>query len=325
MTIYNNVLELIGNTPIVELHSFDTGHCRLFIKLESQNPGGSIKDRIAVAMISDAEQRGQLKPGGTIVEATAGNTGVSLALVAALKNYKTLIVMPDKMSQEKVQHLKAMGAEIVMTRSDVSKGHPEYYQDLAERLAAERDNAFYINQFANQNNPQAHEKHTAPELWQQMAGNVDAIVLGAGTSGTITGLGNYFRKVKPDLDLVLADPQGSILEEYINHNNIVNKQANWLVEGIGEDYLPVISDFSQVKQAITVNDKDSFLTARALLRQEGIFAGSSTGTLLHAALVYCRQQTTAKRVLTFACDDGAKYLSKLYNDDWLAQQGFTTE
>lgn len=322
MPIYKNVLDLIGNTPIVELSSFDTGPCRLFIKMESLNPGGSIKDRIALMMIEDAEQKKQLLPGGTIVEATAGNTGVSLAMVAALKGYKMLIVIPDKMSQEKIEHLKAMGAEVVLTRSDVSKGHPEYYQDLAQRLAQERANAFYINQFANPNNPKAHELLTAPEIWQQMENDLDAIVLGAGTSGTVTGLGRYFKKVQPNVELVLADPKGSILQHYIATGEVLTKSASWLIEGIGEDYLPVISDFSAVKEAITVDDKDAFSTARALLRQEGIFAGSSTGALLHAALVYCRRQTKAKRVLTFACDGGSKYLSKMYSDAWMKQQGF---
>ena len=321
MTVFNNVLELIGNTPIIKLNRFDTGLCTLYMKMENQNPGGSIKDRIALTMINDAEEKQQLLPGGTIVEATAGNTGVSLAMVAALKGYKLVIVIPDKMSQEKIEHLKAMGAEVILTRSDVSKGHPEYYQDMAERLAKERG-AYYINQFGNPSNSKAHELSTAPEIWRQMDQRLDAIVLGAGTSGTVTGLSNYFRGVAPALELVLADPQGSILQHYISTKEIIAKQGSWLVEGIGEDYLPVISDFSRVKEAITVSDKDALLMARTLLQREGIFAGSSTGALLFAALDYCQRQNTPKRVLTFACDTGAKYLSKMYNDAWMKQQGF---
>ncbi|MBS0358957.1 MAG: cysteine synthase family protein [Proteobacteria bacterium] len=321
MATYNNILELIGNTPIVELHQFDTGPCRLFMKLEFFNPGGSIKDRIAVSMIEDAEKKGLLKPGGTIVEATAGNTGIALALVAIAKGYKMLVVMPDKMSPEKVQHLKALGAEVIMTRSDVNKGHPEYYHDLAERISKETKNSYYINQFANPANPLAHETTTAPEIWEQMDHDVDAVVAGVGTSGTITGIGRYLKKVSPNIDIVLADPEGSILTHYINTGELLEKSGSWLVEGIGEDYIPTIADMSLVDHAFTVTDTQAFQASRDLLRKEGIFAGSSTGTLLHAALEYCRKQTKPKRVVTFACDTGAKYMSKIFNDAWLKEKG----
>jgi cystathionine beta-synthase len=256
------------------------------------------------------------------VEGTAGNTGLGLALVAAQKGYRLILVIPDKMSREKISNLKAMGAEVVLTRSDVAKGHPEYYQDLAKRIASEHDDAFFINQFSNPSNPQAHEEVTGPEIWEQMDGDLDAIVLGVGSSGTVTGLSKYFARTAPALELVLADPEGSILAEYINQGTLATKSGSWMVEGIGEDFLPTISDFTRVSKAYCISDRESFLAGRELLTREGILAGSSTGTLLAAALRYCREQTEARRVLTFACDTGNRYLSKMYNDFWMRDQGF---
>jgi cystathionine beta-synthase len=271
-------------------------------------------------MIEEAEKRGAIKPGDMLVEATAGNTGIGLALAASQKGYRLVLVLPDKMSQEKIFNLRAMGAEIVLTRSDVGKGHPEYYQDLAQRIADERG-GYYINQFGNPDNPMAHERTTAPEIWEQMEHDVDAIVVGVGSSGTISGMTRYFREVAPGLEFVLADPQGSILANYVKTGQIV-PGGPWLVEGIGEDFIPDICDLSMVKSAYTVTDAESFSAARELLRQEGILAGSSSGTLLSAALRYCREQTAPKRVVAFACDTGNKYLSKLYNDFWMEDQGF---
>jgi len=322
MPVYDSVLDLIGNTPIVRINHMDTGLCTLYIKLESQNPGGSIKDRIALKMIEDAEKDGRLKPGATLVEGTAGNTGLGLALVAAQKGYKLILVIPDKMSREKISNLKAMGARVVLTRSDVAKGHPEYYQDLAQSMADEIDGAFFINQFGNPSNPKAHEETTGPEIWEQMEHKLDAIVLGVGSSGTATGLSHYFSRVAPELELVLADPEGSILAEYINDGVLSDKSASWLVEGIGEDFLPTISDFSRISKAYRIGDQESMLTGRKLLIKEGVLAGSSTGTLMAAALKYCREQTEAKTVLTFAADTGNRYLSKMYNDFWMRDQGF---
>jgi cystathionine beta-synthase len=322
MSVFSNVLELIGRTPIVRINHLDTGPCELFIKLESQNPGGSIKDRIGLKMIEDAEAAGKISPGSTLVEGTAGNTGLGLALVAAQKGYRLMLVIPDKMSREKISNLKAMGAEVVLTRSDVAKGHPEYYQDLAKRLASEMDNAFFINQFSNPSNPMAHEETTGPEIWEQMDGDLDAIVLGVGSSGTVTGLSQYFARVAPDLELVLADPEGSILAEYINQGTLATKSGSWMVEGIGEDFLPTISDFTRVSKAYRISDKESFRVGRELLTREGILAGSSTGTLLAAALRFCQEQTEPKKVLTFAADTGNRYLSKMFNDFWMRDQGF---
>ncbi|HET9953716.1 MAG TPA: cystathionine beta-synthase [Polyangiaceae bacterium] len=315
-----DVLSLIGNTPLVRLTSLDTGPCELYVKLENQNPGGSIKDRIGLSMIEAAEREGKLGEGAMLIEATAGNTGLSLALVAARKGYRLLLVIPDKMSQEKIFHLRAMGAEVRMTRSDVGKGHPEYYQDLAERLAREHS-AYYVNQFNNPANPLAHERTTGPEIQRQMQGRVDAVICGVGSGGTITGLSRFFAKASPATEIVLADPVGSVLSDYVKTGKIGNA-GSWLVEGVGEDFVPSICDLSRVREAYSVSDEESFLTARALLRREGILGGSSTGLLLAAALRYCQAQTEPKRVVTFVCDSGNKYLSKMYNDFWMRDQGF---
>ena len=321
MQVYDSVLDLIGNTPIVRVNHLDTGPCSLYIKLESQNPGGSIKDRIGLRMIEDAEKAGLISPGATLVEGTAGNTGLGLALVAAQKGYRLILVIPDKMSREKISNLKAMGAQVVLTRSDVAKGHPEYYQDLAQSMANEIEGAFFINQFGNPSNPRAHEEVTGPEIWEQMGHDLDAIVLGVGSSGTVTGLSRFFEKAAPGVEIILADPVGSILAEYVNDGVLSEKTGSWLVEGIGEDFLPSISDFTRVTKAYSISDAESMLTGRELLNKEGILGGSSSGTLLAAALKYCREQTEHKKVLTFACDTGNRYLSKMYNDFWMRDQG----
>src|SRR5215470_16865767 len=317
------ILSLIGDTPLVEVTQFDTGQCRLFLKLENQNPGGSIKDRIALSMIDAAEEEGKLEPGGTVIEATAGNTGLGLALVASAKGYRVLLVIPDKMSQEKISHVRALGAEVRITRSDVTRGHPEYYQDMAARLAEEIPGAFYVNQFGNPANPLAHERTTGPEIWEQMRHDVDAIVVGVGSGGTLTGLGRFFNRVKPrrGIEMVLADPTGSILYEYVKTGQLV-ESGSWAVEGIGEDFIPDIAEMSLVTEAYEIDDEESFAIARELLRKEGIFGCSSTGTLVAGALRYCREQQKAKRVVSFVPDTGNKYLSKMYDDFWMAEQGF---
>ena len=317
------ILSLIGETPLVEITQFDTGPCQLFLKLENQNPTGSIKDRIALSMIEAAEEEGKLEPGGTVIEATAGNTGLGLALVAGAKGYRVVLVIPDKMSQEKISHVRALGAEVRLTRSDVTRGHPEYYQDVAARLAEEIPGAFYVNQFGNPANPLAHERTTGPEIWEQMRHDVDAIVCGVGSGGTLTGLGRFFNRVKPrrGIEMILADPTGSVLYEYVKTGKLV-ESGSWAVEGIGEDFIPEIADMSLVTDAFEIDDEESFAIARDLLRKEGIFGGSSTGTLVAGALRYCRQQTQPKRVVSFVADTGNKYLSKMYNDFWMAEQGF---
>ncbi|HTU43695.1 MAG TPA: cystathionine beta-synthase [Bryobacteraceae bacterium] len=314
-------LNLIGNTPLVQLSAFDTGPCELYLKLESQNPGGSIKDRMAVTMIEEAERSGALTPGATIVEATAGNTGIGLALVAAIKGYHLILVIPDKMSPEKIAHARALGADIRLTRSDVKPGDPEYYQDMAARVARETPGGYHINQFGNPANPMAHEITTGPEIWRQMEHRLDTVVCGVGSGGTLTGLSRFFARVQPESEMVLADPMGSSLAEYVRTGREV-PSGSYVVEGIGGSSVPEIADLSRVRQAYSISDAESLLTARDLLKRTGIFAGPSSGTLLAAALRYCREQTQEKRVVTFVCDSGSKYLSKMYNDYWMLDQGY---
>ena len=317
----SSLLDLIGNTPLVPLKNFETGPCELFVKLESQNPTGSIKDRMALTMVEDAARSGRLAPGGTIIEATAGNTGLGLALIAALKGYRLILVIPDKMSREKISHLRAFGAEIRLTRSDVCAGHPEFYQDYAAQLARDVPGSIWINQFANPANPIAHETGTGPEIWAQMQHRVDAVVCGVGSGGTITGLSRFFARVQPDAEMVLADPQGSALTEYVLTGHLGKSGAS-VVEGIGSGAIPPVADLSRVRHAYLIPDEESLAATRELLSREGLLGGTSTGTLLAAALRYCREQKTPKRVVTFVCDTGAKYLSKVFNDYWMIDQGF---
>jgi cystathionine beta-synthase len=319
--VFENVIDMIGNTPMVQVRNMDTGPCELFLKLENNNPGGSIKDRIGKAMIEAAEADGRLQPGGTIVEATAGNTGLGLAIVARQKGYRLVIVVPDKMAQEKIFHLKALGAEVHLTRSDVGKGHPEYYHDMAERIAAETG-GFYVNQFGNPANPWAHQTMTGPEIWQQMDQRLDAVVCGVGSGGTITGLSRYFAEAAPEVEMIVADPEGSVIAPYVETGKIPEEIGSWVVEGIGEDFLPEVCDLSRVHKGYVVSDREALLAAREVLAREGILGGSSSGTLIAGALHYCREQSAPKRVVTFVPDSGNKYLSKMYNDYWMIDQGY---
>ena len=316
------LLDLIGKTPMVEVTKLDTGKCRLFLKLESQNPGGSIKDRIALSMIEAAENAGWLKPGGTIVEATAGNTGLALTLVGKQKGYNVLLVIPDKMSKEKIQHLRAMGADVRLTRSDVPHGHPEYYTDMAERLAQQIPGAYFVNQFDNEANSQAHFDTTGPEIWAQLDGKVDAFVAGIGSGGTITGIARYLKSKGSNADIILADPVGSALAGIVNEGK-PGPDGSYTVEGIGQNFVPDTADITLVDKAYAIPDAESIATARELLLKEGVLAGSSSGCLIAAAIRWCKEQTEPKTIVTFVCDTGAKYLSKVYNDTWLADQGLT--
>lgn len=323
--VFANVLDAIGNTPMFALSKLDTGPCHLFAKAELLEPAGSIKDRIGLSMIEGAERDGILDPKSadppTIIEATAGNTGLGLALVAGQRGYRLIVVVPDKMSQEKIQHLRAMGAEVILARSDVIKGHPEYYQDKAEALAKRTPNCFYANQFCNPHNIRAHRETTGPEIWEQMEGRVDAIVVGVGSGGTLTGLGGYLREKNPDLKIILADPEGSVLAPLANDGTKI-EPGSWLVEGMGEDFVPDNCHLDLVDEGVTVSDKDSFMAARELLSNEGILAGTSTGCLIAASMRWCQKQTEPLRVVTLLCDQGAKYLSKAFNDFWMIDQGF---
>ena len=317
MDIKDSLLDLIGGTPILQLKSLDTGPCNLYVKMESNNPGGSIKDRVGLAIIEEAEKSGELQQGGTIIEATAGNTGIGLALVAALKGYKIILVIPDKMSREKILHLEGLGAEIILTRSDVPEGHPEYYQDVARKLASETPGSFLANQFSNPANPMAHRTSTAPEMWDQMEGKIDAVVAGVGSGGTLTGLAEFFKAKDHSICMVAADPEGSIVADAILKGDYAFNGGSWLVEGVGEDFIPDNFNTSLMDDAETVSDKEAFEVLQIILKEEGILGGSSSGTLVAAAAKWCRKQTEPKNVVTFICDTGNKYLSKAFNKSWL--------
>ena len=319
-----SLIDLIGNTPILKVESFDTGPCELYLKLENQNPGGSIKDRIGLSIIQEAEKSGELVAGGTIVEATAGNTGIGLALVAALKGYQLILVIPDKMSREKILHLEGLGAKVVITRSDVSKGHPEYYQDLAASIAEKTPNSFLANQFSNPANALAHKTTTGPEIWEQMNGDVDAVVTGVGSGGTAAGLAEYLKEQNPDLKMVIADPEGSVVADAVISGKYKYEGGSWFVEGIGEDFIPTNVNLELLDDAVTVADSDAFGTVQKLLKEEGILAGSSSGTLISGAIKWCQKQTKPKKVVTFVCDTGNKYLSKAFNKSWLKDNGLVS-
>ncbi len=326
--VYRHVLDMIGRTPLLEARTLDTGPCRLFLKMELANPAGSVKDRIGLEMISAAERDGRIDPAlgtpPTLIEATAGNTGIGLALVAAQRGYTLIVVVPDKMSQGKIRHLRAMGATVHLTRSDVAKGHPEYYQDVAQRLADETPNSLYINQFANHDNAAAHEKTTGPEIDEQIraatGAPLGAFVCGVGSGGTLSGVGRAFKQRSPETKLILADPDGSILAPLVNEGR-ETKPGSWLVEGMGEDFIPGVCELTLADAAYAITDKESFDAARELLLAEGILAGSSTGCLVAAALKFCREQTEPMSVVTLACDQGAKYLDKIFSEPYLLDEG----
>ena len=320
--LFPNIVATIGNTPLVRLNRIAADlPASIYVKAEFFNPLASVKDRIGMAMIEAAEREGRIKPDTVIVEPTSGNTGIALAFVCAQRGYKLMLTMPETMSIERRVLLRMLGAEIVLTPG--AEGMPGAIRRASELIAQYGEKGFMPQQFENPANPLAHETTTAPEIWEQLEHQVDAVVVGVGSSGTITGLTNYFKKVSPHTEFVLADPQGSILADYINKGVLRTDAGSWLVEGIGEDFIPAIADFSLTHQAYTVSDKESFDAVRDLLKNEGILAGSSTGTLLNAAIRYCREQTEPKRVVTLACDSGNKYLSKMYNDYWLLDQGLT--
>jgi cystathionine beta-synthase len=306
-----SILQSVGRTPLVQLRRLSEGlQAKVYVKVESLNPGGSVKDRVAVAMIGEAERRGWLRPGGTVIEATAGNTGVGLAMVAAVKGYRCIFVLPDKMSREKISLLKAYGAEVVITPTAVAPDSPDSYNGVADRLTREIPGAWRANQFANLTNPDIHYHSTGPEIWEQTDGRISVFVAGVGTGGTISGVARYLKERNPDVKIVGADPEGSVLSG--------DSPRPWKVEGIGEDFVPRTFNSQLVDDWVRVGDAESFHTARALARREGILVGGSSGTAVAAALRYARRLTGEHLVVALCADTGRNYLSKFFDDEWLA-------
>jgi len=314
---YNNILEAIGNTPLIKLNQVTRDcKCQVYAKCDYLNPGGSVKDRIGVAMIDEAERRGLLKPGGTIVEGTSGNTGMGLALVAVTRGYKTIFTMTDKQSKEKVDLLKALGAEVIVCPTAVPVDDPRSYHKVVEKLAQEIPNAYHPNQYANPANPEVHYKITGPEIWEDTEGRITHFVVGMGTGGTITGIGRYLKKKNPAVKIIGVDPAGSILYDFFHHG-VVSKHEPYKTEGIGEDFFPTTLDFSVIDDMVRVTDKDSFLWARRLARTEGIFAGGSSGTAIAGAMQIAPALHETDLMVVFIADTGMRYLSKIYNDEWM--------
>lgn len=325
LRVYDNILETIGNTPLVRLHKIDRDlACPLYAKVEFFNPGGSVKDRIGLNIITEAETAGRLKPGGTVVEATSGNTGVGLAIACALKGYKTVFVMPDKMSLEKIQLLRAFGARVVITPTAVAPEDPRSYYNVARRIVAETPNAILANQYHNPENPRSHYLTTGPEIWEQTGGRVTDVVVGMGTGGTLSGAGKYLKEQNPAVRMVGVDPTGSILLETWQRGAVPQdiEATTYKVEGIGEDFLPGTLDLAMIDEVVRVTDKESFMWARRLVKEEGIFAGGSSGSALAGAVRYARSLPPNRLVVVILPDSGSRYLSKFLDDKWMRENGF---
>lgn len=324
MAVYESVLDMIGATPMVDVSRLSPNpNVRLLAKMEGQNPGGSVKDRIGWPIIEDAEREGRLRPGGTIVEATSGNTGVGLAIAAAIKGYRCIFVMPDKMSQEKILLLRAFGARVVVTPTAVEPDDPRSYYSVARRLVEETPNAILANQYNNPVNPQAHYETTGPEIWQQTGGRVTHFIAGMGTGGTITGVGRYLKERNPDVQIVGVDPVGSILYE-LHRSGAYTEAESYKVEGIGEDFLPGTTDLSVIDEIVQVGDRESLLMTRRLVREEGIFCGGSCGSAVVGAVRYIQQHRLGPDavIVVLLPDSGSRYLSKVFDDDWMRENGF---
>lgn len=319
MEFKESILEQIGNTPLIRINKINKGlKPQIFAKLESANPGGSVKDRIGYNMIKSAEESGELKPGGTVIEATSGNTGIGIALTAAVKGYKTIFVVTDKVSNEKINYLKALGGEVIVCPNAVEPDHPQYYVNVAKRIKEETPNSIFAYQYSNPSNPEIHYKTTGPEIWQQTEGKITHLIASIGTGGTISGCGRYLKEKNPDIKIIGADPLGSIFKTYKETGEII-KGTPYLVEGIGQDCLPENVHFQYIDQIINVSDKESFAYARMLTKEEGIFCGGSTGTIVKVALDYANDLTEDDVVVFIVCDTGERYLSKVHNEEWLKQ------
>lgn len=322
MKVHSNILSAIGNTPIVKLNKVVEGSPHNFYaKLEYMNPGGSVKDRLGLAIIEEAEKSGKLKPGGMIVEATSGNTGLGLAMVAAVKGYKCIFVMPDKISEEKRAILRAYGAEVVITVSGVEPDDPRSYLSTAKRIAQENAGSVYANQFNNPANVAIHYRMTGPEIWEQMGAQLDVFVAGAGTGGTFSGVGKYLKEKNPKLKVLLADPVGSILYDLHHHGKVIDPPKPYKVEGVGEDMLPDNVHMNMVDDSVRVDDKSSFAMTRRLTREEGICVGPSAAMALVAAIEFGKKHKDPLNILVLFADSGKAYLSKAFNDQWLKENG----
>ena len=320
---YDNVLEAVGRTPLIRLHRIAQGIAvPVYVKADHLNPGGSVKDRIAIRMIADAEQRGLLKPGGTIVEATSGNTGMGLALVAAVSGYKVIFTINDKQSQEKMDALRALGAEVIVCPTAVEPDDPRSYYSVAQKLAEEIPNCYYPNQYANPMNPQAHYETTGPEVWEDSEGKITHFVAGMGTGGTLTGVGRYLKEKNSEIKIIGVDPIGSIYHDFVK-KSVVGKAQPYVVEGIGEDFFPTTMDLSILDDVHQVTDRECFVWTRKLARLEGIFTGGSTGGAVCAALRVAAGLTPDDMVVVFIADSGSRYLSKIYNDDWMRRHQYS--
>jgi len=318
---YKNILQTIGNTPLVKLNNVAKGiTANIYAKLEFLNPGGSVKDRMALYIIRDAEKRGLLKPGGTIVENTSGNTGFGVAMVAAVIGYKTIFTIPDKMSEEKISTLKAFGAEVIVTKTDVPPDSPESYYEIAKKIAREKK-AFYVDQYNNPKNIEAHYKTTGPEIWRDTKGKVDYLVGGIGTGGTLSGAGRFLKEKNKRIKIIAVDPEGSVFYDYFKTGKLIKPHV-YKVEGIGEDMLVKALDFDVLDDIIQVNDKESFIMARRLAREEGMFVGGSSGAAVVAAYKVAKNLDRDKTIVVILPDTGSRYLSKIFNDDWMRKNNF---
>jgi len=321
----DSIIQTIGKTPLVRLNKvIDHTKGMLLAKIEYFNPGGSVKDRIGFNIIEEAEREGRLKPGGTIVESTSGNTGLGLALVASVKGYKTVFTLPDKMSMEKIRLLRAFGAEVIITPTAVPHESPESYTEVAKRIVRETPNSILANQYYNPRNPESHYLSTGPEIWEQTGGKIDYFICCIGTGGTISGAGKFFKEKNPKIKIVGIDPKGSVLREYFYTKKMTPTLKTYKVEGIGQDYVPGTLHFEYVDEVIEVTDKESFLMARRLTREEGLLAGGSSGTAVAGMMKIAHRFTDDDVVIVLLPDSGERYLSKIYNDDWMRENGFLT-